>query len=79
MPGNNMLKKEILKQIESLPDTKIPELLDFIKFLNFQHKTASKNKPTGKENLSSQNPMDEFIGGVEHGSLAKGIDRELYE
>jgi len=79
MSGNNMLKKEILMQIGNLPDTKMPELLDFIIFLNFQHRTVLKNKSTGKKNLFSENPMDDFIGGIEHGSLASGIDRELYE
>jgi len=79
MPGNNMLKKEILMQIGNLPDTKMPELLDFIKFLNFQRRTVLKNKSTEGKNLLNEDPMDEFIGGAEHGSLARGIDRELYE
>ena len=51
MPGNNMLKKEILMQIGNLPDTKMPELLDFIKFLNFQRRTVLKNKSTEGKNL----------------------------
>jgi len=78
MQRDNILKKEILMEIDNLPDTKIPEVLDFIKFLNFQHR-ISKNKSTIKEGLFGENPMDKFIGGVEHGSLAKGIDKELYE
>jgi len=78
MQGDNMFKKEILAEIDNLPDAKIPEVLDFIKFLSFQHR-ISKNKSSVKKGLFSENPMDKFIGGVEHGSLAKGIDKELYE
>jgi len=31
-----------------------------------------------KSIMNEENPILKFIGGVSHGSLAKGIDEELY-
>lgn len=71
----NKIKERLLTSIEEIPENKLGELLDFTEFLleKERHKTeGGLGLDPGKD------PILEFIGGVEHGSLAKDIDGELY-
>ncbi|HGJ64970.1 TPA: hypothetical protein ENS27_06210 [bacterium] len=64
------IKEQLLNEIEILPDESLKELLDFAEYL---HKMKE-----GKGVMDEDNPLLRFIGGVSLGSLAEGIDEELY-
>ena len=64
------IKEQLLNEIEILPDESLKELLDFAEYLHSIKKSESI--------MDDDNPILKFIGGVSHGSLAKGIDEELY-
>ena len=63
--------EKILEAVESLPEARRREVLDYVESLRGQE------DETGKRD-SSENPLLDFIGGAEHGSLAQHIDDELY-
>ncbi len=69
------IKDRLITAIEEIPETKLEELLDFMEFLL----ERDRHKKEQKADLDLGNdPILEYIGGVSHGSLAKGIDSELY-
>jgi len=71
----NTVKDRLLTFIQQVPESKLGELLDFAEFL------LEKERRQKEEELvldPEKDPILEFIGGVEHGSLAKDIDDELY-
>ncbi len=80
------VKQELLREIEKLPEHKLPEVLQFVSFLlfsqnhNFQrnqnHLEHQKKNDTSDAN---PDPLADFIGAVSHGALAQNTDRELYE
>lgn len=70
-----MIKQRLLTTIEEMPESKLGEVLDFMKFLL----KKERNQKKGKLDIDpGKDPILEFIGGVSHGSLAKDIDSELY-
>ena len=69
------IKDRLITVIEEIPETKLEELLDFMEFLL----ERDRHKKEQKTDLEPGNdPILEYIGCVSHGSLAKGIDSELY-
>lgn len=60
-------KRALLEAIEHLPEHHLIEVLRYVETLS---------EPTAEEHASD--PLSEFIGAVEHGSLASTIDPELY-
>ena len=64
------IKQQLLNEIEVLPEESLKELLDFAEYLCKAKESRSI--------MNGENPLLRFIGGVSHGSLAKGIDDELY-
>ena len=73
------LKQELLVKIEKLPEYRLQEVLDFVSFLLSQKSRYSPGyQEQGKDLDPEKNPVLQFIGGVSHGSLAQGIDEELY-
>ncbi|HGE72036.1 TPA: hypothetical protein ENX78_14455 [Candidatus Poribacteria bacterium] len=64
------IKEQLLNEIEALSDESLKELLDFAEYL---HKMKES-----KSVMDGENPLLKFIGGISHGSLAEGIDEELY-
>jgi hypothetical protein len=71
------LKQQLLAEIDRLPEDKLPELLNFVRFLEWQQ--PSTNTPQSTDKLDPmQDPILRFIGGVSHGALAQAIDEELY-
>lgn len=69
------VKEKLLAEIEVLPEHRLPEVLDFVAFLRHQDQEATGETAAS----SSRDPFQEYIGGVEHGALARDIDQELYE
>lgn len=71
------IKEELQKGIEQLPEHRIPEVLQFVNFLLYsQERFLSQD--TDKIEEVGGDPLDNFIGAVELGSLAQNIDGELY-
>ncbi len=74
MAQSETLRNILLKEISQLPDDYIQEILDFTEFI-----TEKRRKHGNRKNTENNNNLwHEFIGGVEHGSLAQDIDKELY-
>ena len=65
------LRQEVLQEINKLPDNQLIQVLQFI------HKIAISSPTTTDEDILND-PLADFIGGVEHGNLAQDSDRELY-
>ena len=71
------LKQKLLMEVERLPEYRLREVLDFVGFLLSQKNRYSPGYQE-QELDPEKNPILQFIGGVSHGSLAQGIDEELY-
>ncbi|MCB0035178.1 MAG: DUF2281 domain-containing protein [Anaerolineales bacterium] len=71
-----VVKEKLLAEIETLPEHRIAEVLDYIHFLQYQE-SHLMGETAAVEN--GTDPMSEFIGGVEVGNLAQDIDEELYQ
>ena len=69
---NESLTEYLLKQTSKLPAQQLREVIDFTEFL------ASKVAAGTAINGNSTNALKSFVGGVQHGSIASGIDEELY-
>ena len=79
-------KEELFVVIEKLPDHKFPELLQFANFLLYSQqqflelkKEDSKSSDRTETKEGDRDPLSNFIGAIESGSLAQNIDKELYE
>ena len=73
------LKQELLVKIASLPENRLCEALDFVSFLLFQEQREPGQDREPEPRLDpSKDPLLKLIGKVSHGSLAQGIDKELY-
>lgn len=69
------IKERLLATIEEIPESKLDEVLDFTEFLI----AKERNKQESRLDLEPEkDPIIDYIGGVTHGSLAEGIDNELY-
>lgn len=66
------LRQLVLEEINQIPDEQLSQVLQFI------HVLISTSQLKKDEDLIND-PLAEFIGAVEHGSLAQNIDQELYE
>ena len=78
MTRAQMLKQKLLVEIEKLPEHRLQEVLDFVSFLSQKSCYSPEYQEQGKELDTEKDPILQFIGGVSHGSLAQGIDEELY-
>lgn len=72
MTNTQTLRVELINEINSLPDEKLPKALDLLKSL-LESNVAQFNPPN-----TVNNPLLDYIGGVSHGSLSVDIDKELY-
>lgn len=61
------IRQEILKKISHLSEPQLKQVLQFINQVN----QPSENTMT--------DPLADFIGQVDHGTLAQNCDQELYE
>lgn len=69
------IKEKLFAAIEDMPESKLGEVLDFTEFI------ISKERIDQESRLDlepEKDPIMEYIGGVTHGSLAAGIDNDLY-
>jgi len=71
------LKDRLIEELEKLPEDRLCEALDFVEYLKGR---GRRETVTGslKDLDPDQDPILKFIGGVSHGSLAHGLDEELY-
>jgi hypothetical protein len=69
---NESLTEYLLKQTSKLPVQQLREVIDFTEFL------ASKVAAGAVPNGQSRRALKHFVGGVQDGSIASGIDEELY-
>lgn len=72
MTKSDELKKELIQQIQLLSEENLAHLLSYAKFLEYQ-----PEKTVADEN-SAKTFLNEYIGGISDGRLAKNIDEELY-
>ena len=65
-------KQALLSAIEQLPEQQLIEVLQYVEHLS---PTQKSTLPT--ESNQSIDPLAEFIGAVDRGSLAANLDNEL--
>ena len=70
----NDTKVKILEALDALPEERQREVLDYVESLRSREEAETNEEERDPE----ENPLLDFIGGVEHGSLAQDIDEELY-
>lgn len=66
-------KQALLNAIEQLPEQQLIEVLQYVQYLSH---TQESTLPT--ELAQVADPLAEYIGAVDHGSLATSLDKELY-
>ncbi len=66
------LKKNIIKDLDRLPIESLAEVNDFVSYI------LSRSYQGSEEFDIVKDPLAEYIGSINHGSLASGIDDELY-
>lgn len=77
MGNRQTLTRNILQELDSLPEESLQEVLDFVCSLKGQPPT--REIPRGEGHLDpAKDPILAYVGGASVGSLAKNIDRELY-
>ena len=69
---NKSLTEYLLKQTSKLPVQQLREVIDFTEFL------ASKVAAGAVSNGQPHRALRSFVGGVNQGGIASGIDAELY-
>ena len=70
-----IVKEELLAEIEQVPDYRLSEVLDFVRYIQYQERQRHQADHT---NGDQEDPWANFVGAVSHGSLAQNIDEELY-
>ena len=70
------LKEQLFFEIEQLPPYRLQEVLDFVHFLRTRPFSIRPELDPDLEMV--KDPIEQFIGGVSHGTLAQAIDEELY-
>jgi hypothetical protein len=70
---NTTAQKQLLELSRKLPADIVREVMDFAEFL-----AAKSRMPLGNGGSSGSKALRHYIGGVRHGTLARGIDDELY-
>ena len=69
------LQDQIIQEIEQVPDSLLEEILDFILFTKGRRQLHMIH-PTVPDHVD---PLVDFVGAVNAGNLAQGIDEILYE
>lgn len=65
------------EEFSRLPSELKREVIDFMEFL-LKKSDRQQRRQAASDPETRENPLWEFVGGVEHGSLAEGIDETLY-
>ena len=66
-------KQVLLNAIKQLPEQQLIEVLQYVQHLS---QTQESTLPTEPNRVVD--PLTEFIGAVDHGSLAANLDNNLY-
>jgi hypothetical protein len=66
---------KIVEALDALPKARRREVLDHVESL----RKREERRPETGERDPTENPLLDFIGGAQHGSLAQDIDEELYD
>ena len=71
-----MLRQALLVEVEKLPEDRLREVLDFVRYLIFKstYQIPKMEKPLDPQ----QNPLLKLIGSVDVEPFADNIDEELY-
>ncbi len=77
MKPDGVLKERLIQEIDKLPEERLQEVLNFVKYLLSREQEA-REKESRMDLDPAKDPILSFIDGVSHGTLAKDIDRELY-
>lgn len=77
MEEKRSLKDTVVKEIESLPEDQLEEVLEFVDRLRAKQSRRPDEHPA-QETAQVRDPLAEYIGGVSQGSLAHKIDEDLY-
>lgn len=77
MDTAGMLKAEIDRELDKLPEDKLREVLSFVEQLLNGKGEQDSHREASPLPLEDD-PILKFIGGVSHGGLAQNIDDELY-
>lgn len=77
MGKTTITKQELLCRLDKLPEDYLEEVLDFINYLISKKKW--QKEMVAQEDLDPEkDPLLKFIGNIEHGTLTKDLDAELY-
>ena len=71
-----MLRQALLVEVEKLPEDRLREVLDFVRFLIF--KSTYQVPKMEKTPDPQQNPLLKLIGSIDVEPFADNIDQELY-
>jgi len=66
-------KQALLNAIEQLLEQQLIEVLQYVQHLSPTQKSTLPTEPN-----QVVDPLAEFIGAVDHGSLAANLDNEIY-
>ena len=71
------MKEKLLAEIEFLPEHRVADVLNYIRFLQYQERHIYGVEGTAVT-IADSDPLSQYIGGVEHGGLAQDIDEDVY-
>jgi len=75
--ANSTVQERLIEELAKLSENRLQEVLDFVGYLLSKEQKEQTAEPE-QDLAPAKDPLLKFIAGVSHGSLAKGIDRELY-
>lgn len=79
MASAHILKQQLLRKIEQLPEDKLAEVVAFAQFLATRRVTQYPSvQESAITSRHGHDPLTTFIGGVSHDALADQVDEELY-
>jgi hypothetical protein len=71
------IKEKLLAEIEALPEHRVADVIEYIHYLQYQERHLYRGEGPAVT-IADSDPMRQYIGGVEHGSLAQNIDEDVY-
>ncbi len=73
------LKEQLIREIEQAPENLLEEFLDFILFTKARQQIQTNPPPSPPTTADWVDPLANFIGSTNHGTLTSAIDATLYE
>jgi hypothetical protein len=78
MIPTDSVKRELLKEIDKLPEHQLQSVLRFVHALSSGSDRSHSPQELQEQASVQVDPLADFIGAVSHGSLAQKLDDELY-